>query len=172
MLWLIWQMWFFLILAFLIGLGVGWRLWSASGDAGKALQAAKDEIARLQRENDSLSSVAARHQAALEVSQSSAPPKAGASAKTRSDKKAAPKKKPASKLAPKSKKTAVVKNDLTEIKGIGPKAAQALNAEGVTSFAQIAAWTAKDVAAWDEKLNGRGRIVRDDWVGQAKTKAG
>lgn len=164
MLWLIWQMWFFLILAFLMGLGLGWRLWSASGEAGKALQGARDEIGRLQRENDSLSSVAARHQAALEASQSSAKPEPAAS-------------KPAAKPA-KTKAAAFAKtpsrpveaNDLTELKGLGPKAAEALNAGGVTSFEQIAAWTKSDIAKWDEALTARGRIERDDWVGQAKAK--
>ncbi|MAL08519.1 MAG: hypothetical protein CMF74_02490, partial [Maricaulis sp.] len=60
-------------------------------------------------------------------------------------------------------------DDLKAIKGLGPKAAQALNAGGVTRYAQIAAWTDDDVAQWDTDLNARGRIVRDDWVGQAKT---
>jgi len=157
MLWLIWQMWFFLILAFLIGLGLGWRLWSASGEAGKALQAAKDEIGRLQRENDSLSSVAARHQAALEVSQSSAKA-APETVKGKGDDSA------------KAASIPIEVNDLTALKGVGPKAAEALNAGGVTSFEQIAAWTEADIAKWDEALTARGRIERDDWVGQAKAK--
>jgi predicted flap endonuclease-1-like 5' DNA nuclease len=157
MLWLIWQMWFFLILAFLIGLGLGWRLWSASGEAGKALQAAKDEIGRLQRENDSLSSVAARHQAALEVSQSSAKA-APETVEGKGDDSA------------KAASIPIEVNDLTALKGVGPKAAEALNAGGVTSFEQIAAWTVADIAKWDEALTARGRIERDDWVGQAKAK--
>jgi len=113
MLWLIWQMWFFLILAFLIGLGLGWRLWSASGESGRALQAAKDEIGRLQRENDSLSSVAARHQAALEVSRITVKPEASASksktAKSPAKSDAVPDKAP-------TVKTEV--NELTAIKGL------------------------------------------------------
>lgn len=164
MLWLIWQMWFFLILAFLMGLGLGWRLWSASGEAGKALQDARDEIGRLQRENDSLSSVAARHQAALEASQSSAMPKSA-------DSGAAPKSvKKQGAASPKTASKPIKANDLTELKGLGPKAAEALNAGGVISFEQIAAWTKSDIAKWDEALTARGRIVRDDWVGQAKAK--
>ena len=54
------------------------------------------------------------------------------------------------------------------IKGLGPKAAASLKAEGVVSYAQIAAWSESDIADWDARINGRGRIVRDDWVGQAK----
>lgn len=167
MLWLIWQMWFFLILAFLIGLGLGWRLWSASGESGRALQAAKDEIGRLQRENDSLSSVAARHQAALEVSQASTKP--AASGPESKIVKAAVNNKTDLKKAPPAK-TEV--NDLTAIKGLGPKAAAALKTDGITSFAQIANWTTDDINRWDEKLKARGRIEREDWVGQAKTKLG
>lgn len=167
MLWLIWQMWFFLILAFLIGLGLGWRLWSASGESGRALQAAKDEIGRLQRENDSLSSVAARHQAALEVSQASAKP-AALGSKTKTVKATVKNRTDSKKASP--VKTEV--NDLTAIKGLGPKAAAALKADGISSFAQIANWTADDINQWDEKLTARGRIEREDWVGQAKAKLG
>ena len=36
-------------------------------------------------------------------------------------------------------------DDLTRIKGLGPKIATLLGEQGVTSFAQIAAWTAADV---------------------------
>ncbi len=167
MLWLIWQMWFFLILAFLIGLGLGWRLWSASGEAGRALRSAKDEIGRLQRENDSLSSVAARHQAALEASQ--APAKPELTGLTSRPVKTSAKQKPVPETASQEK---VEDNDLTVIKGLGPKAAAALNADGITSFAQIAGWTGSDIAKWDEKLTARGRIEREDWVGQAKAKLG
>ena len=59
-------------------------------------------------------------------------------------------------------------NDLIVIRGLGPKAATALRDAGVTSFEQIAAWTPKDISIWDAKLTARGRIERDDWVGQAK----
>lgn len=61
-------------------------------------------------------------------------------------------------------------DDLTELKGLGPKAAAALNEAGITRFTQIAGWSDEDVASWDAKINGRGRIVRDDWVGQAKAR--
>ena len=165
MLWLIWQMWFFLILAFAIGLGLGWRLWSASGEAGKTLQATKDEIARLQRENDSLSSVAARHQAALEASQATSK---SAPAQPKFTPKPAPSKSVAKPKSPKTKK--VETNDLTQIKGLGPKAVEVLKAGGIISFSQIAGWTKSEIAEWDEKLNARGRIDRENWVGQAKEK--
>ena len=62
-------------------------------------------------------------------------------------------------------------DDLTAIKGLGPKAAAALKAGGVTRFSDIAGWSEADVADWDERINGRGRIVRDKWVEQALTLA-
>ncbi|WP_454849029.1 5' DNA nuclease [Rhizobium binxianense] len=59
-------------------------------------------------------------------------------------------------------------DDLKLIAGIGPKLEQVLNARGVRSFAEIAAWTDEEVARLDAELGVNGRIVRDDWVGQAK----
>lgn len=60
-------------------------------------------------------------------------------------------------------------DDLTRIKGLGPKIAALLGEFGITSFAQIAAWTPEQIERIDAKL-GRfsGRIVRDQWVEQAK----
>ncbi len=40
---------------------------------------------------------------------------------------------------------------------------------GVTSFAQVASWTAADVAEIDAKLGTfAGRITRDNWIDQAR----
>jgi large subunit ribosomal protein L21 len=44
-------------------------------------------------------------------------------------------------------------------------------AAGVTTFAQIAAWTEADIAEFDEKLSFKGRIEREGWVEQAKKLA-
>ena len=38
----------------------------------------------------------------------------------------------------------------------------------MTTFAQIAAWTEKDIEEFDEKLAFHGRIEREGWVDQAK----
>ena len=64
-------------------------------------------------------------------------------------------------------------DDLTRIKGLGPKIATILNAEGVTSYAQIAAWNDAEIDRIDGLL-GRfaGRIRRDSWVEQAKLLSG
>jgi NADH-quinone oxidoreductase subunit E len=59
-------------------------------------------------------------------------------------------------------------DDLKRIAGIGPKLEQVLNARGVRTFAEIAAWTDADTARIDAELDFDGRIARDDWTGQAK----
>ena len=63
-------------------------------------------------------------------------------------------------------------DDLTRIKGLGPKIAALLGGFGITTFAQIAAWTPEEVERIDAKL-GRfsGRITRDQWVEQARLLA-
>ncbi|MCB1337454.1 MAG: 50S ribosomal protein L21 [Maritimibacter sp.] len=62
-------------------------------------------------------------------------------------------------------------DDLKELSGVGPALEKKLIEAGVTSFAQIAAWTEADIAEFDEKLNFKGRIEREGWVDQAKKLA-
>ena len=63
-------------------------------------------------------------------------------------------------------------DDLKKIKGVGPKLEQLCNALGVWHFDQIASWSDAEVAWVDYHLEGfKGRIVRDDWVAQAKILA-
>ncbi len=60
-------------------------------------------------------------------------------------------------------------DDLLKIKGIGPKLNGVLNNLGITRFDQIAAWTANDVDKVDDHMpDFQGRIVRDEWIPQAK----
>jgi len=59
-------------------------------------------------------------------------------------------------------------DDLTRIKGVGPKVARLLHGLGVTTFAQIAAWDDAEVDRVDAQLGSfAGRIRRDDWRAQA-----
>jgi large subunit ribosomal protein L21 len=39
---------------------------------------------------------------------------------------------------------------------------------GITTFAQIAAWTDADIEKLDEQIKPKGRIAREEWVEQAK----
>ncbi len=63
-------------------------------------------------------------------------------------------------------------NDLKKISGVGPVLEKKLNALGITRFDQVANFSDEDIAKIDEALNFKGRIMRDDWIGQAKTLAG
>ena len=62
-------------------------------------------------------------------------------------------------------------DDLKAILGVGPKLEQVLNGLGIRSYGQIAAWTDEEIAAMEEALGFNGRIVRDDWIGQAAALA-
>lgn len=60
-------------------------------------------------------------------------------------------------------------DDLSRIKGLGPKLRALLPTLGITTFAQIAAMTDADLDALDAKLGTfAGRPRRDNWVEQAK----
>lgn len=60
-------------------------------------------------------------------------------------------------------------DDLSRIKGVGPKIVAMLGDMGISRYDQIAAWSDEDVQRIDAQL-GRfaGRITRDDWRTQAK----
>ncbi len=59
-------------------------------------------------------------------------------------------------------------DDIEMIRGIGPVLRQKLNDLGITTFKQIAAFTPEDIARIDEVLDFKGRIEREDWIGQAR----
>ena len=60
-------------------------------------------------------------------------------------------------------------DELTRMKGVGPKVAAMLNGLGVTRYDQIAAWSEADVARMDAQLGAfKGRITRDQWIEQAR----
>lgn len=65
-----------------------------------------------------------------------------------------------------------VKDDLTQIRGIGRILEGRLNSVGIYTFEQIAEWTPEDVGRIAERIKGlQGRIARDSWVGQARMLA-
>ena len=61
-----------------------------------------------------------------------------------------------------------VKDDVASISGVGPKLKEKLAEAGVTSLTQIAGWSESEAEKVDTDLDLRGRVQRDDWVGQAK----
>lgn len=58
-------------------------------------------------------------------------------------------------------------DDLKLISGVGPKLEGVLHQAGITRFDQIANLTAAQITDLNDVLNFKGRIERDDWVGQA-----
>lgn len=58
-------------------------------------------------------------------------------------------------------------DDLKKISGVGPVLEKKLNALGITTFAQVAAFTPDDIAKVDDALSFKGRIDRDNWLEQA-----
>lgn len=75
------------------------------------------------------------------------------------------------KAAKASPVAAAVPDNLKQIKGVGPTIETKLNAAGINSFAQIAAWTKKEQVTFAEQLSFAGRIEREEWVRQAKVLA-
>ena len=60
-------------------------------------------------------------------------------------------------------------DNLRLLKGVGPKLAALLTQLGITRFDQIAAWNEADIVRVDAQLgNFKGRIVRDNWIEQAR----
>jgi large subunit ribosomal protein L21 len=74
--------------------------------------------------------------------------------------------KPAKKAAAAS--TGMDASNLSLISGIGPTIEKKLRAAGIQTWNEIAAWTAADLAKWDEELKLRGRATREEWVVQAQ----
>lgn len=182
MLWLTWQMWILLVLAFGAGLVAGWLMRgqpdeepkgaasgggeSGSKDDGGAASGAKSEPPA---KSEPAPKTAPDAKSAMTLTAGQQAP--GADAGPVSD---GPKSQTSGggiTPEPETKPETPGEDDLTAIKGLGPKAEAALKAEGVTSYIQIASWSDDDVKRFDDLINGRGRIKRDDWVGQAKTLA-
>jgi len=75
---------------------------------------------------------------------------------------------PAAEAAPAAEPAAEGGDDLTKIKGLGKVFAGKLNDAGITTFAQIAALSADEITALEEKLNVSGKFEKEGWVDQAK----
>lgn len=81
----------------------------------------------------------------------------------------APESAPAPEPAPAPEVPAATADDLSRIKGLGPKLQALLPTLGITSYAQIAALTEADLAELDTKLGAfAGRPAKDNWVEQAR----
>lgn len=108
-----------------------------------------------------------------EILTGGAKPKAKAAAKQDEAKKAEPEatKKPGAARQPSAveeQQVAGPADDLTLIGGVGPKLKERLGEAGITSLAEIAALSEEEAEKLDAELDLKGRIAREDWVGQAK----
>jgi len=61
--------------------------------------------------------------------------------------------------------------DLKRIRGIGVLIEKKLNSMGVTTYEQVANWTAEDIDRASQALDFKGRIERENWVEQARILA-
>ena len=81
--------------------------------------------------------------------------------------KAAPKAAAPKAAAPKAAPAASAgSDDLKQLSGVGPALEKKLIAAGITSYAQIAAWSAADIAALDDAIAKKAE--KEGWVEQAK----
>jgi predicted flap endonuclease-1-like 5' DNA nuclease len=62
-------------------------------------------------------------------------------------------------------------DDLKRISGIGPGIEKTLHELGIFHYRQIAAFTPENVAWIDRRLRFKGRIERENWIGQARRLA-
>jgi predicted flap endonuclease-1-like 5' DNA nuclease len=60
------------------------------------------------------------------------------------------------------------KDDLKQIKGIGPVFEEKLNSLGIFTFEQISRLDDESIEAVESLTNFPGRVEREDWIGQAK----
>ncbi len=177
------QMFLYILGAFLLGLLLGWIIWGRL--RGRIVELESD-LARLRAENDRLkrdleacgkaradldATVRGLNAQLAELRERPAPaPVALMSAPV---KKPAPKKAAAPK--PAAVKAAPAKpakpDNLRRMIGIGPVNDKKLRGLGITTFKQIAAWTAADIKRVEDVLEFDGRIERERWIEQAKLLA-
>jgi predicted flap endonuclease-1-like 5' DNA nuclease len=181
MLWLVWHMWILIGLAFAGGVIAGWVIRSRSDETPQRPMLEKLDATVVAPVETPGAEAAPEATAAAAVEPSVAvttpePAAAPATDPKSTAKKPAPKAKPLAKAKaaadPAGASEAGAGDDLTRIKGLGPKAAEKLKAEGVQRLSDIASWSDADVERFDALINGRGRISRDAWVKQARDLAG
>ena len=173
MIYLLGEIWLWCLLSFLLGLLIGWWIWGGKTEVSGDLQA---ELDAANRRASEAADARARAEAALaqcrtDLDACNATLTAGAGAAAAAGLMAAAPVDsgplPLFLDAPRG-----VPDDLRLIKGIGEKLNSLLTSIGIFHFRQIASWTAEDIDQVDAKLEVfKGRIVRDEWVAQAKLLA-
>ena len=147
--------WIFLVVALLLGLLVAWWLFVASRRTRVEIAGRDEEVPA--RRNQAL--IDAPPAAPVEMPPPTPMGLAGVGEAVQAAAEPVPAAPPA---------VTVEGDDLTRIKGLGPKLADQLRALGITTFAQIAAWDDDEIDSIDAQLGRfQGRIRRDDWPTQA-----
>lgn len=158
--------WVVFALALLIGLLVAWWIFARGSSNGRARQHRPDVL-------DEGAAPAMRNQALIDAPPAAAGTMAGVAeivAAAAHDE--VVQATPAPVAAPAPAPEPASGDDLTRIKGLGPKLAGLLSSLGVTSFAQIAAWDEPEIDRIDAQLGTfSGRIRRDNWIEQARLLA-
>jgi len=143
------------------------RLVSAREEAAAALEARNAKILSLTAEVHSLEGQLprGRRQARRNGSRSTAPP---AVAPTRNGPKQAVRPR-SGRTTRRSRTPSPHRDDLRQIKGIGPVFERQLHELGYRRFVDIASWGPDDLAKVTRKLDVRGdRIGRENWIAQAR----
>lgn len=185
---------FYVLLAFIVGLLLGWYLWGRVrgelDELRRNLDGVRGERDRLKAETSRLSGEleacgSARTDLERQLTQAKAKPSAAALVSASAATASGAPKKPSAPVAAKPAKAKAAgsgsvkakakkspgKDNLRRLIGVGPVNERRLNEHGVTTFAQIAAWTAANVKSVEEYLQFDGRIERERWVEQAKLLA-
>lgn len=169
--------WILLIIALVIGVIVAWWVFAANRKTKVEIEA-KDDAASPAKRNQSLIDAAPAAPSAVKDQAGTASVAAAVDAAVTEPSAAAPA--PVAEPAPEAAAPvpppvapapapASDGDDLTQIKGLGPKLKAQLADMGITSFAQIAAWDDAEIDRVDAQLGRfQGRIRRDSWVEQAK----
>jgi predicted flap endonuclease-1-like 5' DNA nuclease len=178
------QMFLYILGAFLLGLLLGWIIWGRLRGRITELEA---EVARLRTDNVRLkrdledcgkartnleATVRGLNAQLEELRNRPAPAPAATPVALMSAPATAPAPRKAAAPKPAAVKAAPPKPDnLRRMIGIGPVNNKKLNGMGVTTFAQIAKWTASDIKRVEAVLEFDGRIDRERWIEQAKLLA-
>ncbi|MEM7195296.1 MAG: hypothetical protein AAF402_10120 [Pseudomonadota bacterium] len=155
MIWLFIQTWFWLLLAALLGLLVGWWIWGRSDDNSAELASLRKQLEDCRRAAADASASGAGS-AASGGAQAAVSDTAAAVAEISDDWK------PVGLDAPDGEA-----DDLKRISGVGPVIEKTLNGLGIYHFRQVAAFTPDNVKWVDNFIDFPGRIDREGWVDQA-----
>jgi predicted flap endonuclease-1-like 5' DNA nuclease len=122
----------------------------------QALESGRERIARLEQELSEARAASTRQVSSVEAATALAPPPAEPVQGTPPPALASPEGEP---------------DDLKKISGIGPGIEKTLHGLGIYHFRQIAQFTPDNVLWIDQRLRFKGRIEREDWIGQARKLA-